>query len=89
MLDTQLADNEWIAGDAFSIADMATWPWAHLWVGQEQTLDDKPHFARWLKACADRPGVRRGRMLEAKLRPSYEADRPSLEALFGAKLEDI
>ena len=89
VLDTQLADNEWIAGDAFSIADMATWPWAHLWVGQEQTLDDKPHFARWLKACAARPGVRRGRMLEAKLRPSYEADRPSLEALFGAKLEDI
>ena len=89
VLDRQLAENEWIAGDAFSIADMATWPWAHLWEGQEQVLDDKPHFARWLKACADRPGVRRGRMLHAELRPSYEKDRPGLEALFGAPLDSL
>ena len=89
VLDKQLAKNEWIAGDFYSIADMATWPWAHLWEGQEQALDDKPHFARWLKACADRPGIRKGRMLEATRRPSFDKDRPGLEALFGAKLEDL
>lgn len=89
VLDKQLAQNEWIAGDFYSIADMATWPWAHLWEGQEQTLEDKPHFARWLKACANRPALRKGRMLEATRRPSYEKDRPGLEALFGAKLEDL
>ena len=89
VLDKQLERNEFIAGDFFSIADMATWPWAHLYEGQEQTLEDKPHFHRWLKACAARPGVQRGRMLEAKRRPSYDKDRPSLEALFGTSLDDL
>jgi len=29
----------------FSIADMAIGPWASLWEGQKQTLEDKPHMA--------------------------------------------
>ena len=49
VLDTQLGNHEFVAGDFFSIADMAIWPWASLWEGQEQTLDDKPNMARWLQ----------------------------------------
>lgn len=63
VLDRRLAENEWVAGDFFSIADMAIWGWASLWEGQQQTLDDKPNLARWLDACAARPGVQRGRAL--------------------------
>jgi GST-like protein len=46
VLNTQLAQNDFVAGDFFSIADMAIWPWASLWEGQKQTLEDKPHMAR-------------------------------------------
>jgi GST-like protein len=47
---------------------MATWGWASLWEGQQQTLEDKPHMARWLDACLARPGLRAGRLLHADKR---------------------
>ena len=68
VLDTQLADDRYVAGDFFSIADMAIWPWASLWEGQQQTLDDKPNLARWLGDVGARPGVQAGRALRAELR---------------------
>lgn len=76
VLDTQLATHEFVAGEDFSIADMAIWPWASLWEGQQQTLNDKPHLARWLDACAARPGVATGRALHAAKR----SDNSSAEA---------
>ena len=48
VLNKQLAENRYVAGDFYSIADMAIWPWATLWEGQEQPLDDKPHLAQML-----------------------------------------
>lgn len=68
VLDRRLADNEYVAGENYSIADMAIWPWASLWQGQQQTLADKPHLDRWLKTVWARPAVRRGRGLLAGLR---------------------
>lgn len=68
VLDRRLAENEYVAGDSYTIADMAIWPWASLWQGQEQTLDDKPNLARWLKTVWARPAVRHGRGLLADLR---------------------
>ncbi len=68
VLDRRLADRPFVAGDNYTIADMAIWPWASLWQGQEQTLDDKPHLARWLKTLWERPALRRGRALHADLR---------------------
>ena len=68
VLNHRLARSEFVAGDHFTIADIAIWPWASLWEGQEQTLADKPHLARWLKTVWDRPAVRRGRALKAELR---------------------
>ncbi|UWQ20759.1 glutathione S-transferase family protein [Jannaschia sp. W003] len=68
VLDWRLADRPFVAGDAFTIADMAIWPWASLWEGQQQTLDDKPHLARWLDTVGAREGVRAGRALRAELR---------------------
>ncbi|SFL61080.1 glutathione S-transferase [Shimia aestuarii] len=68
VLDRRLAEHRYVAGDFYSIADMAIWGWASLWEGQEQTLEDKPHMARWLKELWDRPALRRGRALHADLR---------------------
>jgi GST-like protein len=84
VLDRQLAENEYVAGDEFTIADMAIWPWASLWEGQEQTLEDKPHLARWLDLLWQRPGLVAGRALHADLRAD-RSDSKAQEILFGGK----
>ena len=59
VLDRQLEQNEYIAGD-FSIADVAHWPWiySHSWSGV--ALDDFGHLRRWLEQIRARPAVQRG-----------------------------
>lgn len=82
VLDRQLARNTWVAGDFLSIADFAIWPWAQNWKGQEQTIEDKPHFARWLDAMAARPAVQRGKAVAADKRQNAATDRKAQEILF-------
>lgn len=81
VLDRQLAGRPFVTGDALTIADIAIWPWAMGWETQQQTLDDKPHFARWLAALAERPAFARGRAVAAEARaPSM--DRQAMDTLF-------
>lgn len=87
VLDRQLADNEFAAGD-YSIADMAIWPWAQNWKGQGQTIDDKPHFARWLDAVWARAAVKRGKAVGEHLRNRPLTEEEKAEAnriLFGRR----
>ncbi|MEM8803604.1 MAG: glutathione S-transferase N-terminal domain-containing protein [Pseudomonadota bacterium] len=87
VLDKQLLDHEFVAG-AYSIADMAIWPWVQNWEGQEQTLDDKPNLARWLEAVGARPAVQRGKALGEEFRNTVQTDEEKREAnriLFGQK----
>jgi len=85
VLDTQLAQNQFVAGDFMSIADMAIWPWASLWEGQQQRLEDKPHFARWLDLMSARPGVQLGRALFAEKRKTPQDNPDAHKVLFGQK----
>jgi GST-like protein len=85
VLDRRLAEHEFAAGDFFSIADIAIWPWASLWEGQQQSLDDKPNLARWLDQIGARDGVQRGRALHADLREAPKRDDESHKVLFGRK----
>ena len=59
VLDVQLADNEYLAGD-YSIADIANFCWArvHEWPGV--AVDGLDHLRRWMDAIAARPAVQRG-----------------------------
>ena len=59
VLDVQLADNEYLAGD-YSIADIANFCWArvHEWSGV--AIDGLDHLKRWMDAIAARPAVQRG-----------------------------
>jgi GST-like protein len=70
VLDKQLAKNKFIAGDEFSIADIATWPWyGNLILGKLYDakeflqVEEYPHLQRWAKAILARPGVQRGRII--------------------------
>lgn len=56
VLDKQLAQNEWVAGD-YSIADMASYPWIVPHDRHLQNLDDFPNLKRWFSAMAQRPAV--------------------------------
>ena len=59
VLDRYLADREYLGPD-YSIADMATFPWAarHDW--HEVDLTGFPNVLRWYRAIAERPAVQRG-----------------------------
>ncbi|MDD9922530.1 MAG: glutathione S-transferase N-terminal domain-containing protein [Boseongicola sp.] len=88
VLNDRLAENAFVAGDFYSIADMAIWPWAQNWQGQEQTLDDKPHFARWLDEVWQRPAVQKGKALREDLRNRKQTDEEKEKAnkvMFGQK----
>lgn len=82
VLDRQLAKHEFVAGDFLSIADFAIWPWAVLWEGQQQTLDDKPNLARWLDLLAARPAFQRGRAVAAEQRNDIAKDKQAQSVLF-------
>ncbi len=82
VLDRQLAHNEYVAGDFYSIADISIWGWASLWEGQQQTLDDKPHMARWLDMMWARPAVQRGRAVAAEKRGDFKKDKKAQDLLF-------
>jgi len=60
VLDTRLGQNEFIAGDFYSIADMATYPWIalHNWAGVD--IEDLPNLRRWMTTVRRRPAVARG-----------------------------
>ncbi|MGH8286599.1 MAG: glutathione binding-like protein [Steroidobacteraceae bacterium] len=57
VLDRRLADRAFIAGDAYSIADMASYPWIVPWQKQLQSLEDFPNLKRWFETVAARPGT--------------------------------
>lgn len=81
VLDRQLAGKEFVTGDSLTIADIAIWPWAMGWEGQQQHLDDKPHLARWLAALGERPAFRKGRAVAAEARQPA-MDKQAMETLF-------
>ncbi len=60
VLNKRLKDNEYLAGDSYSIADIATYPWIHVhdWAGIN--IDDLDSLKRWIETVGDRPAVKRG-----------------------------
>ncbi len=71
VLDARLAGRDFIAGEAYSIADIATWPWVRtldaVYQGNEVLgLDAFAHVDAWLERCMQRPASRRGLTIPAK-----------------------
>jgi GST-like protein len=81
VLDRRLADRDFVAGD-ISIADFAIWPWASLWEGQQQDIDDFPHMKVWLARMEAREGVTKGRAVAADLRNNIATDKNAQNVLF-------
>lgn len=62
VLDRQLATGEYLAGE-YSIADIATWSWAHHYEWSGVSIDGLPHLKRWIDRIAARRAVQRGRAI--------------------------
>jgi len=87
VLNRRLAENRYIGGDEYSIADMAIWPWygalakGQLYeAGEFLHVDEYSHVQRWADEIAKRPAVIRGRMvnrvtgsLETQLHERHDA----------------
>jgi len=58
--DRRLADSEYLGGDEFSIADIATWPWTRGYKNLGIDPEALPNWRRWFKAVSAREGVQRG-----------------------------
>ncbi|MDQ0705619.1 GST-like protein [Pseudomonas sp. W3I7] len=69
VLDRRLADRAFVAGEDYSIADMAIYPWivSHKW--QSQRLEDFPHVQRWFTSIKERPATVRAYELVQKVNP--------------------
>lgn len=84
VLDRRLTDREFIAGDAYSIADMASYPWIVPHERQGQNLADFPHLNRWFDAIAARPATQRAYALADTINTTPAVnDEASRKILFG------
>ena len=73
VLDRQLAGKPFVGGEAYSIADMAIYPWIVPYEAQSQNLDDFAHVKRWFDAVAARPGTVRAYAKGEEVRPGNPA----------------
>ena len=85
VLNKRLADRAFVAGDEYTIADMASYPWTVSHEKQGQNLDDFPHLKRWFEAIKARPAT--ARAYEKAREVNSQFDAPMSEAakkiLFG------
>lgn len=69
VMNTQLQHNRYLAGEEYSIADIATWPWVRNYEWSGISVDGLGHLQRWLAEIAQRPAVIRGLAVPA---PDHE-----------------
>lgn len=101
VLDRHLADHEYFAGDEYSIADIAIWPWYGAFVkgllyGDASTFletDTYKNVLRWTNSVAERPAVKRGRIVNrtmgaanAQLRERHSA--ADIDAVLAKPVEE-
>ncbi len=87
VMDAQLAANEYLAGDEYTIADIITWPWAFLVrrVVDEDAWEKFPNLRRWVYLVGGRPAVEKGRRIGDELgkrERTEEEEKARRELLF-------
>jgi GST-like protein len=83
VMDKQLKNHDWIAGDEYSVADMAIFPWLRSWQNQGIDWADYPHLKVWFDRIAERPAVQKAVQVLADARKPLLDDKAK-KALFGA-----
>src|SRR5678815_3204568 len=84
VLDRQLAQHEYVAGD-YSIADMACWPWVVSHERQGQNFEEFRHVGRWFEAVRARAAVRRA----YEIGHERMADAAAYQYLYGQTAQTV
>jgi len=84
VVERRLSGREWLAAGAYTIADIATYPWMVRFRRQGVTLDDFPNVKAWIGRVSDRPAVKRGMDLLKEAALDTPIDAQAREALFKA-----
>lgn len=80
VLDTHLAKTgAFVAGEDYSIADIAIFPWIMTHKAQGLTLDDWPHIKRWFATVRAREAVQRGLAVGKELRPPRSGPQTAMD----------
>jgi GST-like protein len=91
VMDRRLAKHAFLAGEDYTIADMACYPWVVPWEMQEQKIADFPNLKRWLDAIAARPATVRayekGKTVNAG--PSAALTEEGRKILFGQTADTV
>jgi GST-like protein len=82
VIDKRLSQSAYLAGDEYTIADIATYPWLRSWKNQGIDWADFPHAKRWFDEIEQRPAVKRGVEVLAGLRKPLTDDK-ARDILFG------
>jgi len=83
VLDRRLADRAFVAGDDYTIADMACYPWIVPHERQGQKLEDFPNLKRWFETIAARPATKRAYEKGESYRTQPTVTEESRKILFG------
>jgi len=89
VLDKRLADREFVSGDDYTIADMASYPWVVSHQKQSQDLNDFPNLKRWFETISERSATKKAYALVEEVNPTarpFTAEEKEL--LFGIKSEE-
>lgn len=78
----------YVAGDAYSIADMAILPWVRTWKAQQVPLDSFPAVRRWYEEVMARPATQRGLALGKELRAQGVSEE-ARKHLFGQTADSV
>jgi len=83
VMDKRLGQSEFLAGDEYSIADMATWPWLRSAETQGVNMADYPNVKAWFDKIGERDAVKRGLDVLAEYKSDMSKDKDAMENMFG------
>ena len=89
VLNKRLRDRRYVAGDEYTIADIACYPWIVPHQRQRQSLDDFPDLKRWFEAIRARPATERAYALGPKYRAAAEMTDEAKKILFGQSAKTV
>jgi len=86
VMNKRLAQHPYLAGDAYTIADIACVGWTSRWERQGQDPNQFPHVKRWLETMLARPAVKRGMSIRIDEASKVDIKDPNVQAvLFGQR----
>ncbi len=83
VINRRLKKSRYIANNAYSIADIAIYPWLRSYKNQGQKLEDYTYLKKWFDKISERPATKRGLSVLANERRKLPMDKKTKEILFG------